>query len=168
MTLSVPIHKGRYHTALIHLLCFEQSSLTTNFVTLKKVSTRIHPKNVHENSPFLSTKINPLCPREVCHPYRVRLFCWTFYKWNRSASAYSDVFGRALFLDFLTLFNVLRVFGQYTSLSRQKKERSPLFLAYKCDNFGLVLPIKTCEIWFKMYEICINIAMEELWKIKPF
>ena len=53
---------------------------------------RIHPKNVHENSPkkrtsrgqkcprkvtkgvhknspFLSTEIRPLCPREVCHPF---------------------------------------------------------------------------------------------------
>ena len=55
------------------------------------MSTKIHPKNVHKNSPkkrnscgqkcpweftksvhenllFLSTKIRLLCPREVCHP----------------------------------------------------------------------------------------------------
>jgi hypothetical protein len=61
---------------------------------LPKMSTRIHPKNVHENSPkkrtscgqkcprkftksvqenspFLSTKIHPLCPREVCYPCKV-------------------------------------------------------------------------------------------------
>jgi hypothetical protein len=43
------------------------------------VSTKIHPKrgrfcprvvtkSVYENSPFLSMKIRPLCPREVFHP----------------------------------------------------------------------------------------------------
>ena len=48
-----------------------------------KMSTKIHQKNVHKNSPkkrtshgqnvrknspILSTKIHLLCPREVCHP----------------------------------------------------------------------------------------------------
>ena len=32
-----------------------------------KVSKRIHQK-CSWNSPFLSPKIRPLCPREVCHP----------------------------------------------------------------------------------------------------
>ena len=35
------------------------------------MSTKIHPKNVHENSPKVSTRIHLLSPQEVCHPQKV-------------------------------------------------------------------------------------------------
>ena len=38
------------------VLCLKQSSLNTSVVTLKKVSTIIHPKNAQENSPKQWTK----------------------------------------------------------------------------------------------------------------
>ena len=61
-----------------------------------KMSTRIHPNNVHENSPqkrnspILSTKIHLLCPQEFCNPWlsdfdlgHFKLFITELlWKWN--------------------------------------------------------------------------------------
>ena len=70
------------------------------------MSTRIHPKNVHENSPkkrtslgqkcqqdftksvhemspLLSTRSHLLCPWDVCHP-KSRHYCYSFMKIRKS------------------------------------------------------------------------------------
>ena len=43
------------------------------------MSTKIHPKNVHENSPKVSTRIHPFCPRK-----------FAFYVHEKSATQQND------------------------------------------------------------------------------
>ena len=167
--ISINLKKKKYSVDVNSIVHKISGAYKNTVIDKNSVVCKSSEKTVDENSVVAQFSGVDYFTWSRHYIWRVRSFCWTFCKWNHSARADSGVFGRALFLDFLTLFNVLRVFGQYTSLSRQKKKKdSLLFLAYKCVNFGLVLPIKTCEIWFKMYKICIN-AMEELWKkLNPF